>query len=65
MQLHEPPHVRLVLVQQMRHLQGIHTYGKKRHDSDCQIREGDLGLDAQEGRHYSPRLLFTILFTVL
>jgi hypothetical protein len=23
-----PPHVRFVLVQQMQHLQGIHTYGE-------------------------------------
>ncbi|KAG2584927.1 hypothetical protein PVAP13_6KG367018 [Panicum virgatum] len=33
--LREPPLVRLVLVQQMQHLQGIHTYGKKRRDPDC------------------------------
>ena len=49
MQLREPPLVQLVLVQQMQHLQGIHTYGKKRRDPNFSIREGDLGLGREGG----------------
>ena len=52
MQLREPPHERLVLVQQAQHLHEVHTYGKKRRDPDCSVREGDLGLGAQEGGAY-------------
>ena len=49
---------------------GIHTYGKKRRDPDCFVREGGLGLGAQEGGDGTvAALLFThgfcsrVLFT--
>ena len=49
MQLREPPHERLVLMQQMQHLHEVHTYGKKLCTPDCKIRENELGLDARGG----------------
>ena len=46
-QLREPPHEWLVLVQQTQHLHEIHTYGKKLRTPDCQICKNELGLDAR------------------
>ena len=54
-----PPCVRLVLVQQMWHLQGIHTYGEEASPSGLLGPRGQLGLgrgQAAGGRHMKIRV---------